>query len=51
MNGADNEDIGRDKHMEILVPSLLYVDVLHANLNEAEAISGIRGDASAAAKW
>ncbi len=51
MNGADLEHITREKHMAILAPSLSYVDVLHANLNEAEAISDTRGDVSAAAKW
>ncbi len=51
MNGADNSSIGTEKHMEILGPSLVFVDVLHANLSEAEAISGIRGDVCAAAKW
>jgi sugar/nucleoside kinase (ribokinase family) len=51
LNGVDDGDAARNQHEAVLGAALSETDVLHANAEEAEAITGIRGDAAAAAQW
>jgi sugar/nucleoside kinase (ribokinase family) len=51
LNGVDDSDASRNKHEAVLGAAFADIDVLHANAEEAEAISGIKSDPLAAAQW
>jgi sugar/nucleoside kinase (ribokinase family) len=51
LNGVDNSDSARSRHDDVLGPSFPAIDLLHANEEEARAISGESGSMEAVGAW